>query len=169
MIIEKSKTCCFTGHRDMTIAQKKYACECVLELIGDLYQRGYRHFITGGAVGFDTVAAVAVITARDTKYPDITLTLAVPCPNQTAKWSQKDKNNYDRILRCVNESVLLATEYTRYCMHQRNRWMVDHSSVVVGLCKSQRGGSYSTLEYAQKQGREIINIAYFEGMKELYE
>ena len=78
----------------MSVAEKKTACECVTNLIDEVYARGYRHFITGGAIGFDTVAAVCVINARDTKYPDITLTLAVPCPDQTLKWSEKDKQNY---------------------------------------------------------------------------
>lgn len=169
MELEKSKTCCFTGHRGMSIAEKKAACECVLELIDELYSRGYRHFITGGAVGFDTVAAVSVLTARDNKYPDITLTLAIPCPDQTLKWPQKDKQNYKRVMMCANESVLLSTQYTPYCMHQRNRWMVDHSSVVIAYCHTEKGGSYSTVTYAKKAGAAVMNIADLEKMKALYE
>ena len=98
----------------MSVAEKVAACECVTQLIDELYLRGYRHFITGGAVGFDTVAAVCVINARDTRYSDITLTLAIPCPDQTLKWSDKDKQNYKRVMMCANESVLLETEYTPY-------------------------------------------------------
>ena len=169
MELDKNKTCCFTGHRDMSIGEKKCACEYVLGIIGDLYKRGYRHFITGGAIGFDTVAAVAVLTARDTTYPDITLTLAIPCPNQTLKWSQKDKQNYQRIMMAANESVLISPTYTSFCMHQRNRWMVDHSSAVVAYCHTQKGGTYNTVDYAQKAGLALINIANLEKMKAFYE
>ena len=169
MELDKSRTCCFTGHRDMSVLEKKTAGTCVMELIDDLYGRGYRHFITGGAIGFDTLAAVCVITARDTKYPDITLTLAIPCPDQTLKWSPKDKQNYKRIMMCANESVLLSTEYTPYCMHQRNRWMVDHSSAVIAYCHSEKGGAFSTVTYAKKAGAAIINVANLEKMRVLYE
>ena len=169
MKLDKSKTCCFTGHRSMSVAEKKTACECVTQLIDELYLRGYRHFVTGGAIGFDTVAAVCVINARDTKYPDITLTLAIPCPDQTLKWSEKDKQNYRRIMMCANESILLATEYTPYCMHQRNRWMVDNSSAVIAYCHTQKGGSYSTVTYAKKAEAAVMNIADLKKMRVLYE
>lgn len=169
MELEKSKTCCFSGHREMSIGEKKCAVECVLDLISELYEKGYRHFITGGALGFDTVAAVAVLTARDTKFPDITLTLAIPCPDQTVRWSEKDKQNYKRIMMSANESVLISPSYTPYCMHQRNRWMVDHSSAIVCYCHTEKGGTYSTVNYAKKSRIAVMNIAYLDKMRAFYE
>ncbi len=44
-------------------------------------------------------------------------------------------------------------------MMERNRFMVDHSSILLAVCKNtneRRGGTAATIRYAQKSGKEII-------------
>lgn len=43
---------------------------------------------------------------------------------------------------------------------QRNRWMVDHADLLVAYVEKQRaGGAATTLKYADKNGKRIINLA----------
>lgn len=64
-------------------------------------ENGYRYFGEGGALGFDTVAALTVLELKSV-YPDIKLILVLPCKKQTRGWSetdiQKNKRDYpDRV------------------------------------------------------------------------
>ena len=73
----KIKTCCFTGHRKIPPAQyQKIAQRLKLE-IEALIKRCVVYFGVGGALGFDTIAAEAVLELRK-KYPQIRLILVSP-------------------------------------------------------------------------------------------
>lgn len=43
-------------------------------------------------------------------------------------------------------------------MMQRNRYMVDHSSMLVACYNGQPGGTWNTIKYAMDFDREIIQI-----------
>ena len=54
-------------------------------------KNGYRRFITGGATGFDTLSAQAVLNAKqEHKRKKIKLILAIPCPEQADGWEQRE-------------------------------------------------------------------------------
>ena len=60
------------------------------EEILDLAQKGVDTFLTGGALGFDTLAAQEVLRMRAMGLPSLKLVLALPYMNQEAQWSQRD-------------------------------------------------------------------------------
>ena len=37
----------------------------------------------------------------------------------------------------------------------RNKWMVDHSSLVLAVSNGEKGGTRNTIDYARKQGIEV--------------
>ncbi len=150
---------CFTGHRSLPVRETHGIIMATDDYIGKLYEHGYRNFIAGGAIGFDTLAACRVLVAKR-KMPDIKLILALPCRNQTEKWtSAKDLQMYKFLLGSADEVMYVSQFYEHGCMHKRNRWMVDHSSVVIAYCTAMTGGTASTVKYATDKGRVIINTA----------
>ena len=56
----------------------------VKETIQSLYDMGYRHFISGGALGMDMFAAEAVLELR-AQHPDMILEMVSPFDDQAAK------------------------------------------------------------------------------------
>lgn len=74
----KEKTCCFTGHRLLPKAEipiiKTELKKAIIELIND----GVVYFGTGGALGFDTIAAQTILNLK-VDYPQIKLILVLPC------------------------------------------------------------------------------------------
>lgn len=156
----KKLTVCFTGHRK--IPQEYYgSIEQQLEkTIVELIEDGYRYFGAGGALGFDTMAAQAVIKLR-TKYPIIRLILVLPCAFQTRGWSIADVDEYERIKNSADKVVYVSREYTRDCMFKRNRHLVDNSDVCVCYLTEVRGGTAYTVNYASSKGLRIINIGEF--------
>ena len=53
----------------------------------------------------------------------------------------------------------VSRQYTRGCMHERNRHLVDNSSVCVCYLNRESGGTAYTVRYARERGLEIINLA----------
>ena len=87
----------------------------------------YRYFGAGGARGFDTVAAMAVLELKEV-YPDIRLILVFPCRNQTRGWRETDIQRYEWIKSKADKVVYTSEHYYNGCMQKRNRHLVDYSS-----------------------------------------
>ncbi len=154
----KEKTCCFTGHRIIPPEEREELVRKLEETIAHLYQQGIRYFEAGGALGFDTLAAQAVLRLRE-KCPGIKLTLVLPCLSQTKGWRPEDAAEYERIKSQAVEVIYTSQEYTRGCMHKRNRYLADHSGVCVCYLTRNSGGTAYTVRYAKSHGLEIINLA----------
>ncbi len=154
----KNKTCCFTGHRELPTGRDRDDLaarleESIVEQIGN----GIQFFRAGGARGFDTLAAQTVLKLKQ-KHPDIKLILVLPCLTQTRNWPAGDVEEYERIKALADKVVYTSQQYTRGCMFKRDRHLVDNSSVCICYKTKDSGGTAYTVNYAKKQGIEVINI-----------
>lgn len=154
----RERTCCFTGHRDLPPACRDEIAEKLEETIIRLVQDGIQFYRTGGALGFDTLAAQTVLRVRE-KYPQVKLSLVLPCLTQTRGWAEADVKEYERIRELADEVVYTSREYVRGCMFKRNRSLVGNSSICVCWLTKSTGGTAYTVKYAIKQGLKIINLA----------
>lgn len=126
--------------------------------IVELIDKGYLYFGVGGALGFDTLAAQTVLDLKN-DYPQIKLILVLPCISQADGWSSEDKDTYEHIKSNADKVVYTSREYTRGCMHKRNRHLVDNSSACICYLTEKSGGTAYTVEYANSKGLLIINTA----------
>lgn len=154
----KSKTCCFTGHREISPEKRTEIIGRLERIITSLYQKGVQYYGAGGALGFDTLAAQTILKLRK-KYPDIKLILVLPCLTQTKGWKPEDVEEYERIKVQADKVTYTSQEYTKGCMFKRNRHLVDNSSVCICYLTKNSGGTAYTVSYAKIQGIEVINIA----------
>ena len=160
MEFSKNHSICFTGHRQI-LGKHIHIIPARLErTIMNLIRLDYKNFIAGGAVGFDMIAAEAVLLAREYN-PDVKLFLALPCRDQTARWKNpSDIERYNRLLHEADGVHYIQDTYSSTCMHKRNRWMVDHSAVCVAyLNDTGRGGTAYTVKYATEQDLPVVNLA----------
>ena len=160
--MEKSTTCCFTGHRpeklpwgmdetDPRCVNLKEKMDQVLEMV---YQKGMRHFICGMAQGSDLYFAEAVLKLRQ-RYPDVTLEAARPCESQARSWPEGEQTRYQGILEQCNYETLVQHTYSPGCMQRRNRYMVDHAQLVIAVYNGEpKGGTAQTLAYALRNKRD---------------
>lgn len=153
----KKHTCCFSGHRKISKSEilnvKQRLSEAIISAIKD----GYCFFGTGGALGFDTLAAQTVLDLKK-NYPNIRLILVLPCLSQTRNWKAADISKYERIKKKADKVVYISKEYTRDCMFKRNRHLVDNSSLCICYLKEQSGGTAYTVKYAIAHGLNVHNI-----------
>ena len=156
-------TAFFTGHRILNKSESGLLRNRILDCLSEAYQAGYRRFYCGGALGFDTIAALQTISFRE-QHPDVKLLMAVPCATQADLWHEKDKEVYRNILNLADEKVVLSPVYYRGVMLTRNRYMADRSSLCICYLQNIRGGTASTVRYALLHDRiRIINLAVDSG------
>lgn len=155
---KRMKACCFTGHRMISNERITYIQRKLEETIGDLIQRGVVFFSAGGALGFDTLAAKVVLKARETNQ-EVKLILVLPCVSQADRWNEEDRAVYEEIKGLADEIIYTSQEYRKGCMHKRNRYLVDNSSICICYLTENTGGTAYTVRYAKRKRLSVINIA----------
>lgn len=158
MIELKNRTVCFTGHRKIPPERMTSLARRLKTIIIDLIENGYQYFGAGGALGFDTLAAQTVIDLK-TSYPHIKLILVLPCLSQADSWSSHDQEIYEHIKAAADKVVYTSLEYSKGCMHKRNRHLVDNSSACICYLTEKTGGTAYTVEYAKGKNLLVINAA----------
>ncbi len=152
-------TVCFTGHRTIDRKHAFFLPTRLNSTLEELILRGADRFCAGGATGFDTLAALAVLELKK-KHPHIRLDLILPCPDQTVFWRDKEMLVlYDRILKEASSVTYVSDRYTSACMHARNRRLVSESQVCVAYMTRSGSGTSYTFAYALQQGLKVINLA----------
>lgn len=153
----REETCCFTGHRKIPEEEREQLARRLEETVEDLIRAGVCYFGAGGALGFDTLAAQTVLKLR-AQHSQVKLILVLPCETQTRGWPEEDVRIYEEIKKAADKVRYTSVEYTRGCMHKRNRHLVDHSGVCVAYLTESRGGTAYTVDYARKNGVPVINL-----------
>lgn len=162
----KSKSVCLTGHRNQKLIwgfnERDERCLKMKDNlrieIEKAIDSGYETFYSGMALGFDLICVETILELKK-KYNNIKIVEVLPCKTQDIKWQSKDRERYRKLLwqldgiRCIYDNYIGAE-----CMLERNRFMVDNSSMMIALYGGAAGGTKSTIEYARNKGLEIIII-----------
>ena len=156
-MFDKNFTCCFTGHREIEEKHKERLPDVLKAVLRGLIANGYFIFAAGGALGFDTIAAEAVLSLKS-EFPHIKLIIAAPCVDQTDGWGDADIIRYERIRSAADDYICMSASYTRDCMKKRNRYLVDMSAACIAYCLRERTGTSQTVGFAKEQGLDIIDI-----------
>lgn len=158
----KNRTVCFTGKRPQNLPcgfnEKHPICiKIKFELkkaIQQAVREGYTHFISSVALGVDIWAAEAVLELK-AEYSHIKLESAVACMSQADSWSYEYKERFVNLLGKCDRVKIISLLYTRECLFQRNRYMVDSSSLLIAVYNDDRGGTGYTVNYARSKGLNI--------------
>lgn len=159
-------TVAFTGHRQINGVYApdgpwKQVLIIAMQTINILHHK-YNHtdFIAGGALGFDTMAACAILSLKNVGVP-IRLILALPFEGFDSKWTHKSKVLFESTINSADEVHYVCDPgYAPWKMNKRNEWMVDRAKTMVALLNPdiQKGGTINCLKYATKLGKSIIVI-----------
>lgn len=154
--LNRINTVCFTGHRILGSDFDEKAFKMAIEVA---LKNGFDTFICGGALGFDTYAAEAILRVKESN-PEIELHLYLPCRDQELRWSESDKARYREILKKADYVDCPDTPYFDGCMRQRNYKMVDNSSLCISyLNENVKSGTAQTVRYACQSGLFLCNLS----------
>ena len=160
MTTTENTTVCFTGHRTFSHAALSALPQLLQDTLTELIQSGYDTFRTGGALGFDTMAALKVLELK-TKFPHVQLHLYLPCRDQDKLWNTDEQHLYEQILARADAIHYTADTYTKGCMLQRNREMIDGSAICIAYFDGHGGGTAYSYGYANRCGVKVINLAQY--------
>ena len=158
-------SCCFTGHRPEKLPwryrEADLRCLSLKRRIADAaeaaYEEGYRHFLCGMALGCDLYFCEAVLRLRETR-PGVTLEAAIPCPTQADAWPPAQRERYARLVAACDYETVVSAQYTPHCMHRRDRYMVDHASLLIAAFDGTPGGTRYTVAYAMGRGLSVVDL-----------
>lgn len=137
-------TVTFCGHR--RVHDPDGVREWLMKCVEMLAAEGADSFYLGGYGDFDRLAA-SVVWGLKEKYPFLTSTLVLAYLGREVNADIYDGTVYPPI-----ESAPL-----RYAITARNRWMVEHSDVLVAYILLDSGGAADTRRYARRRKKRVID------------
>ena len=150
-----SRTAAFTGHRSGSVPwlnepdSERFA-RCIKELDAACLQAvdsGKRWFLSGMADGFDRIAAERILNMKK-ELPDIGLICVFPYRSAGSIHSE--------LAEQADGCIILLAEYASGCMHLRNRFLVQNSSLLIaGYDGRAEGGTFDTVRSAIDIGRPV--------------
>ena len=156
-MLNNAKACAFTGHRQIKNEHKSIICKRLNDAIEYAYSLGCKTFLSGGAVGFDTVAAREVLRFKLT-HPDVSLIMILPCIEQDELWSDRQKDDYGYILRNADEIRYISDSYDSKCMRRRNQCLAEECDIMIAYLSHSKSGAGQTVRMAEKQGKSVFNL-----------
>lgn len=152
------KTCCFTGQRKLPREKIEITIIRLNQEVEKLIDQGVTTFVSGGALGFEQVAA-SLIVAKKEMGRKIRLIFALSCRNQDEFWIPEQRELYRNLLAEADDVIYVSKEYQDGCMEKRNRYMVDHSAYCICARLHPFSETDQTVKYAEQEGLKVINVA----------
>lgn len=144
------KACCGFGHREVFENISGQVEEAVLMAIKD----GCEVFYTGAMGEFDSLFSSAVRRAKKV-HPHIKLICVKPYMTNDINMG---RDYYSTLYDDVIIPDELAGIHYKAAIKARNRWIVDHSDMVIVYTIREHGGAYEAKCYAERRSKHIIKI-----------
>ena len=88
----------------------------------------------------------------------VTLEAALPYADHARRWKPAQREKYLALLEDCDKIKVVTPLYSPGCMLARDRYLVDHASLLLAAYDGAPGGTKYTIEYALKQGAEVRYI-----------
>ena len=142
--------CCGFGNRKVYRNIDKQLYDLVIQAI----QNGCNTFYTGYMGDFDLKFCNAVKEAKK-EYKNIELICVRP---YLTKELQSNKDYYYDYFDCIIIPPELSNIHYKQAITERNKWIVNHSDIVIGFSVRKYGGAITAISYATKQNKTIYMI-----------
>ena len=144
--MDKSKTCCFFGHREVTHNIRDKLTSIIEKLITE---NGVTEFYVGHQEQFDTMV-YSILKELGEKYPQIRYTVVLAyLPDERIKELYGEDTIFPDSLETVPK---------KFAISKRNDWMIQHSNFAVCYVYKITGGAAKFREKAGKRGLQIIDV-----------
>ena len=139
------------GHRE--INDFKLLEERLTPIVKEMLKnKPYVSFMIGRNGEFDEfVASVIKGAQKISGQRNSDITLVLPYTVSDIKYYEE---YYDNII--IPENVCKA--HPKMAIALRNRWMIEHSDLVIFYVEREVGGAYMAMKYAEKMEKQIINL-----------
>lgn len=139
------------GHRK--IENLRQINDSLAPIVKDLIEKNDSiSFLIGRNGEFDEYAAsILKRVQKETESDTCDIILVLPYRVANLEYYEK---YYDSIV--LPEKVHGA--HPKIAITLKNRWMVEQSDLVIVYVEHNKGGAYTAMTYAQKQGKHVLNL-----------
>ena len=150
-------TVSFFGHRDIYCNIRKIEEQIEDIVRNHIHTKPYVEFLMGRDGEFDILAtSVIKRTQNAVGHDNNALVWVLPYP--TADF-QSNADNYEEYYDEIEICEESAAAHFKSAFQIRNRSIIDRSDLCVFYVERKSGGAYQTMQYAIKQGKNVINLA----------
>jgi uncharacterized phage-like protein YoqJ len=152
-----------TGHRPKTLGGYNIPNPTYNFVLSEtekfLRQSEATKIVTGMCIGYDQWVAQLAMKLH------IPFIAAVPFIGQELLWPKENQTLYRKILSQADQVEIVSPGgFASWKMHARNRWIVDHSDVMLAAFDGSKGGTFNCIEYAKEQKKQIKIINPLEAL-----
>lgn len=156
--------CFFSGHRNLPADYIESIFKTTKDqIINAVTHGGIKDFYAGGAVGFDMIASIMVLSIKRSRFNNINLHIIMPTPDYgNSQWKTTQQKEYYRIILQGAKSVsTVSADYYNGVFFTRNQRLTELGcdlGIVYAEPRHHSGGTYSTIKMAEHNGTKVINI-----------
>ena len=144
--MDKNKTCCFFGHREVTHNIRDRLTAIIEKLVTE---DGFTDFCVGNQGQFDNMV-YSVLKELKAKYPQIRYTVVLAyMPDEHIKEVYGEDTLFPDGLENVPK---------KFAISKRNDWMIRQSAFAICYVYKITGGAAKFREKAEKKGLRLIQI-----------
>lgn len=154
--LQMSKLCIFTGHRTLP-GDLLPLREALRRQIRQAYQAGCTRFASGGAAGFDLLAAELVLELK--RELPLELHMILPCRDQERNYSIGDRARYREILARADSVRYTAEQYYQGCMLTRDRVLAAAADACICYLTHSPSGTAYTVRHVLLRDVPVYNLA----------
>ena len=166
MDVDPEKTCFFCGHTWpvflQTLTFQNKLERKVKKEIEKAYGRGYRYFLASGALGFDMIAARAVVDFRDAGHPDAELHLLARDDGRQREYERLAQKGFPSVFTRADEVEYLHRDDGPVALHQRLNIISLYSSLGIFYYNfdivDHVAGTYSFFRSTAIEGMRLVNL-----------
>ena len=139
------------GHRQIEDLRslEKQLKSSVRNIVED---KEYVSFLIGRNGEFDEFAASVIKgMSADSHQKSYDLTLVLP-------YAVADIEYYEKYYDYVEIPDFLQKAHPKAAISLKNRWMVEHSDLIIVWVNKNDGGAFAALKYAERLGKQTINL-----------
>ena len=155
----------YSGHRPKKLPKEfgynldnKYWSEVKNIIKNDIKYLKPDNIYCGMALGFDSIVAEAIIELKKEKY-DINFIAGISFEGQENNWVQESKNKYRQYLQFADDIIILNKQYTKSCMFERNKLMIDNADILIAFTDTIEGGTGHAIKLAKSKGIKVYIIS----------
>ena len=171
---EMNSTVMFTGPRPKKLvgynaSNYQQFVDNMFTYICQLYDLGYRRFITGGAQGFDQLVFWAIHKAKSV-HLDIQNICYIPYQGYGNRWMKTglfSQHEFAQMLQVADNVCYICLERSVKALFKRNEAMCNDACLCVALYPDdtwrsvEKGsGTASCMQYACRKGMKMCQIKY---------